>query len=268
MNIVTTPTIAWLKEAIACCKQEVLIASPFVGAALNQELQGLPAGVERRLITRTELPAFASGASDLEAVIHFAEQGGFIGSLSGLHAKVYVFDRTIALVTSANATYSGFHRNWECGVVVHDAHQVNELVAAAHNGFGSVTLPQPWKCSELKALRPVVAQLQSVLPSASTTKAVHGGNPEMWIIPRSAWNETLESMSGWMKLTLNAILQIGNPEFVIDQVYASGLPLAQTTYPKNRNRREKIRQQLQRLRDLGIVEFLGGGNYRLILRPE
>jgi chromosome condensin MukBEF MukE localization factor len=27
--------------------------------------------------------------------------------------------------------------------------------------------------------------------------------------------------------------------------------------------RAKIRQQLQRLRDLGLVEFLGGGRYRV-----
>ena len=30
----------------------------------------------------------------------------------------------------------------------------------------------------------------------------------------------------------------------------------------NRHERDKIRQQLEVLRDLGLVEFLGGGKYR------
>jgi type II restriction enzyme len=34
-------------------------------------------------------------------------------------------------------------------------------------------------------------------------------------------------------------------------------------HPANRNIRPKIRQQLQVLRDMGLVEFLGGGEYRL-----
>ena len=33
-------------------------------------------------------------------------------------------------------------------------------------------------------------------------------------------------------------------------------------HPDNRHVRDKIRQQLQVLRDLGLVEFLGRGRYR------
>ena len=34
-------------------------------------------------------------------------------------------------------------------------------------------------------------------------------------------------------------------------------------HPANRHVRDKIRQQLQILRDLGLLEFLGGGEYWL-----
>ena len=37
-------------------------------------------------------------------------------------------------------------------------------------------------------------------------------------------------------------------------------------YPGNNNVRAKIRQQLQVLRDAGLVAFLGGGRYRLVRR--
>jgi len=33
-------------------------------------------------------------------------------------------------------------------------------------------------------------------------------------------------------------------------------------YPSNKHIKDKIRQQLQLLRDLGLIEFLGSGKYR------
>jgi hypothetical protein len=44
-------------------------------------------------------------------------------------------------------------------------------------------------------------------------------------------------------------------------VYAHG-SLAKR-HPQNRHVQPKIRQQLQELRDMGLVEFPGGGDYRL-----
>jgi type II restriction enzyme len=35
-------------------------------------------------------------------------------------------------------------------------------------------------------------------------------------------------------------------------------------HPHNAHVRDKIRQQLQVLRDLGLLEFLGGGSYYLL----
>lgn len=49
--------------------------------------------------------------------------------------------------------------------------------------------------------------------------------------------------------------------FTLADVYRYEDELARL-HPRNRHVRDKIRQQLQVLRDLGIVEFLGGGRYR------
>lgn len=51
-------------------------------------------------------------------------------------------------------------------------------------------------------------------------------------------------------------------EFTLAHVYAHAASLAKL-HPNNRHVRDKIRQQLQVLRDLGLLEFLGGGSYRL-----
>jgi type II restriction enzyme len=51
--------------------------------------------------------------------------------------------------------------------------------------------------------------------------------------------------------------------FSLQEVYAHEDELARL-HPGNRHVRDKIRQQLQVLRDLGLLEFIGSGEYRLI----
>jgi type II restriction enzyme len=50
---------------------------------------------------------------------------------------------------------------------------------------------------------------------------------------------------------------------VLSDVYAKADYLGQL-HRNNSHVRDKIRQQLQVLRDMGILEFLGGGAYRLM----
>jgi type II restriction enzyme len=55
---------------------------------------------------------------------------------------------------------------------------------------------------------------------------------------------------------------IGRKEFELQDVYAFESRL-KVLYPNNRHVREKIRQQLQVLRDHGYLEFVSRGFYRL-----
>lgn len=67
---------------------------------------------------------------------------------------------------------------------------------------------------------------------------------------------------GWTLDVLNAVRSLGKTEFDLAELYKSEGKLAKL-HPANRHVREKIRQQLQVLRDLGLLEFLGDGEYRL-----
>lgn len=66
---------------------------------------------------------------------------------------------------------------------------------------------------------------------------------------------------GWLLDVLNCVNRIPNLCFTLDDVYAFGDVLSKK-YPNNRNVRPKIRQQMQRLRDCGFLEFMGRGKYR------
>lgn len=66
---------------------------------------------------------------------------------------------------------------------------------------------------------------------------------------------------GWTLDVLNCIRRLSKQEFTLAEAYAFSDELARL-HPKNRHIGEKIRQQLQRLRDLGFLEFVGRGHYR------
>ena len=60
---------------------------------------------------------------------------------------------------------------------------------------------------------------------------------------------------------LNVVQSLKKEEFELADVYAHEEQLA-GLHPDKRHVRDKIRQQLQVLRDMGRLEFLGGGRYR------
>ena len=67
---------------------------------------------------------------------------------------------------------------------------------------------------------------------------------------------------GWTLDVLRAIRSLNKTDFTLPEVYTHADTLARL-HPQNLHVRDKIRQQLQVLRDLGLLEFLGAGSYRL-----
>lgn len=74
--------------------------------------------------------------------------------------------------------------------------------------------------------------------------------------------EVKPEQRGWTLDVLNVVRKLGEREFSLSEVYAYDEELAKL-HPANRHIRDKMRQQLQILRDLGLVDFLGRGEYRL-----
>ena len=69
-------------------------------------------------------------------------------------------------------------------------------------------------------------------------------------------------LRGWALDVLKVIRRLNKTNFVLSDVYEYEPELA-ARHPGNLNVRPKIRQQLQVLRDLGLIRFTGQGNYLL-----
>jgi type II restriction enzyme len=67
---------------------------------------------------------------------------------------------------------------------------------------------------------------------------------------------------GWTLDALNALRSLRKRSFTLAEAYSLEDELGRL-HPANRHIRDKIRQQLQILRDAGLLDFLGRGEYRL-----
>ena len=85
----------------------------------------------------------------------------------------------------------------------------------------------------------------------------------------SEWKKTLFlreekviTAKGWILDVMKCVEDLRKKEFTLDDVYAFEDKL-RSRHPDNRHIKDKIRQQLQVLRDRGYLEFLQRGRYRL-----
>jgi type II restriction enzyme len=106
------------------------------------------------------------------------------------------------------------------------------------------------------------------IPVHARISVVNEGTPQTSQQVRASYNRLrpLEKLQvekrGWTLDVLQVVQSLGKLEFTLADVYAHAGALAKL-HPNNRHVRPKIRQQLQVLRDLGLLDFLGGGSYRL-----
>lgn len=83
----------------------------------------------------------------------------------------------------------------------------------------------------------------------------------------TAFNQTLflrdksNETKGWILDVMLCIDKINKAEFTLDEMYKFESKL-KLKHPNNNFIKDKIRQQLQLIRDKGLIEFSGGGKYK------
>ena len=109
--------------------------------------------------------------------------------------------------------------------------------------------------------------LLTKIPSDAWIHLVTNGKPTSPQLARKQYarvrplEELRPEMRGWTLDVLNLVRSLHKQTFSLADAYSLESHLA-SLHPANRHVRPKIRQQLQVLRDLGLLEFLGHGHYR------
>lgn len=107
------------------------------------------------------------------------------------------------------------------------------------------------------------------IPSDARIQIVQEGRPISSSNVRSAYKKLrpLEKLNvqkrGWTLDVLNIVKSLNKTAFELKEVYEREDVLAKL-HPDNAHIQPKIRQQLQELRDMKLLKFLGDGHYRLL----
>ena len=142
-----------------------------------------------------------------------------------------------------------------------------------------LTIPKyffvPEIIEERKALSPLARRagwvgcniVMSNIPELGKIFYVQNGIPKSRDEVLEKWNKTEFVRSthnieakGWLLDVLVCVERIKKQQFSLEDVYAFEGYL-KAKHPENNNVKAKIRQQLQVLRDKGVIEFLGRGRY-------
>ena len=108
-----------LTKALRADASELRIICPFMKVGvLESLLRHKPGNV--RVITRFNLADFAEGVSDVAVLRKLLDANASVRGVRNLHAKLYLFGESRAIITSANLTEAALSRNYEFGMVTED----------------------------------------------------------------------------------------------------------------------------------------------------
>ena len=160
-ELVTSPAEKMISVVFKEARNDIFIASPYVKDYGAQVILNNANVKHVRLLTNLDISNVTSHGFDLNAILKLWDKFEFsVSSLGKLHAKVYIADKRIACITSANLTCGGLRENYEYGVLIRDISLVSEILSdmekyfSLGNIFGLTTIKSILKdVEEIKSIR-------------------------------------------------------------------------------------------------------------------
>lgn len=259
MKILKTPWKNELMELVSKSKKSIKITSPFVKENIcNELILNKKSETLLELVTSFNLMNIYRGSLDLNGLEKIINNNGVVRNFSKLHSKIYLFDDEKAIITSGNLTNGGLLNNYEYGLYIDDTDMVSIVSKdfahiCKNKDVGTVTL------SNINTVRDILFKISSSEP-VKLPKFETESSENIGVIEISDKIIT-PVLSGWKLEVFKCIQLIPSQIFSLREINEFEIHL-KNIYPNNNTILDKIRQQLQNLRDLGMIEFLGKGQYR------
>ena len=135
MEFLRSPWAEHFDFLIKQVRSSLVISSPYIGREPCSRILAIKSSSEEAnqlsilLLTDLSRNTLLSGATDVSAICDLANTFRHmeIRFLPSIHAKVYVADDKIAVITSANMTKGGLLNNFEYGVKLDDGYLVRRI---------------------------------------------------------------------------------------------------------------------------------------------
>ncbi len=160
---VRSPWRERLFEALAHVQRDLLMVGPYIKDDVvimiknTLAMRSNPQPLTLRVITRALPDDFLSGASDIAALQHllawpteFARTSVEIRVINNVHAKVWAFDASLAIVGSGNATFPGLEDNLEYGLAIAEPRLIEQILRDWQEWWEQAS---PVDANELEELR-------------------------------------------------------------------------------------------------------------------
>lgn len=258
IELIKSPWEDVLLNLVEQTEESLRITSPYIKSnPVKKMISAKGDDVSIECITSFKLMNFYRKSSDLEALNVILDNNGIIRNHQPLHSKIYVFDNTQAIITSGNLTYGGLNSNYEYGILIRDENNVSNVIQDFYEIFnsritGEITSENIENAEQIiQATSREKGVKFKTLPCEENEKDIFD----------AGLSPILENLIGWKLKVFNCLESIENRTFDLNEAYEFE-DMLRDKYPDNHNIKDKIRQQLQYLRDLGLIEFKERGVYR------
>ncbi|GAB6391543.1 MAG: phospholipase D family protein [Treponematales bacterium] len=131
-QLLKSPFSTGFSTLVKKAERELLLVSPFInetGVKFLLDLTTDKTSLKVNVLTNFSARNIVADVTQPSALlqIYDAFEHTTVWSLARLHAKIYVADDTLAVITSANLTIGGLRGNFEYGVLVDDVLMVRNI---------------------------------------------------------------------------------------------------------------------------------------------
>lgn len=165
MQTILSPWADVFEAFVRSVRKSAILVSPYITSPPLQKFASLLDADNQpqvTLLTNLDVDSLLQETVDVNAIAQFCREvpTTSVRNLPGLHAKVYVADESVAIITSGNLTYSSLNRNYEYGIHIDNPTMVRRIARELHD-YGclgaSVSLEE----------------LDNIAESAATLRAKH-----------------------------------------------------------------------------------------------
>jgi phosphatidylserine/phosphatidylglycerophosphate/cardiolipin synthase-like enzyme len=259
IKTVKTPLRKVFFELVSNSGNSIKISTPFIGEKPIESLyKNKNPKAELTFITKFTVNTFFKKSSDLDAIEKIIKNENLIKCMPNLHAKIYIFDDKFVLITSANLTNGGLRNNYEYGIVTDDKEVLKNVCSDFDEIFFSRDADKINE-NHIQSVRKIIANIPKEkkikLPEVAD---IFGKKDEVYY---GGIESVEKSLTGWKLEVFKRLNKIQSKTFSLNDIYKFKAEL-KSIYPDNTEIEAKIRQQLQFLRNLGLLEFFGKGDYK------
>jgi phosphatidylserine/phosphatidylglycerophosphate/cardiolipin synthase-like enzyme len=264
IELIKSPWISKFIELILNTKKNLTFMSPFIKKqAVDIILNNRTNAFKINGAISFKLRNFEKDVSDIEAVKSLFDNKANLRNIFKLHAKIYIFDSTFAVISSGNLTPGGLYGNIELGVLIRDNIIVNDLKRYVDeligNNDNSFEITEEIISESKRILESIPKKTKDIDNKINIEKlekqlfqADEGEDDKIF---QGGVQAILNGLSGWKRDVFEYLTEIKKDIFKLDEVYQFENRLA-LKHRENKNIQPKIRQQLQVLRDIGLLEFI------------